>query len=154
MKNLYPVILTIILSLSDAFWYGWVNEKKGWLKNSLFKGWPMFGETWLPFYRLLVQWPLDISAVWIVYDALGFWSVLLMILSWYFMVKEMNYYLILGEWNVLKRFEKENVNVYWLDRLYFSGSLFFAAGFTVKNFVISYIIGLGLLILSCLIYLI
>lgn len=147
----YPAIFTIMLSLSDAFWYGWVHEIKGWLKGSLFLEWPMFGEKWVPFYRLLIQWPLDIAAVWLVYDALGFWSALLMVLSWYFMIKEMNYYLILGQLNELKRFEKEKVKVYWLDRLYFSGALFFVDGFTVRNFIISYAISWLFLIISLII---
>lgn len=152
MTEYYPVILTILLSSSDAFWYGWVHEIKGWLKNSLFREWPFNGEKWVPFYRLLIQWPLDIAALWIVYDNCGIWVAVFMLLAWGFMNKEMNYYLILGQWSELQRYEREKVKVYWLDsRIYFSGYIFFIDGFTVKRFVWSYALSWLFLAVSILI---
>jgi hypothetical protein len=135
-----PIFLTLVLSASDAFWYGFCHEIKRWFGKSIFKEYQMQGETWVPFYRLFIQWPLDIAAVSAVYLTGGFWATLWMLGAWYFMNKEMNYYLALGQWKELRRYEKEGINVYWLDRLYFSGSMFFIGGFTVKGFVTSYII--------------
>lgn len=151
MEKYYAVILTIILSLSDAFWYGYCYEKKGWFKTWLFWEWAVMGEKWVPFYRLGIQWPLDIIVLWVVYDYCGFWGVLLMVIAWYLMVKEMNYYLVLGQWKVLKRLETTKEHVYWLDRLWFSGAWVFIDGFTVKRFVYSYIAGLVMLALSALV---
>ena len=150
LKHWLPIMVTIALSLSDAIIFGWVHEIKKWLSNSLFKGYPMYGEMWYPYYRIY-QWSLDLIAIYLVYVNCGFWATLLMLMAWFFMNKEMNYYLILGQWKELKRYEKEQLHVYWLDRIYFSGSFFFIDGFTVKSFIISYIVSWLFLIGSVLI---
>lgn len=133
------ILLSILLSISDAVLYGIVYERKGLLKKSLFYEVTYKGRVYVPFYRLF-QWSLDLIAFGLAYKYCGLDATLLMLASFYFMFKEFNYYLLLRQWRLLLNFERDLVHVYWLDRPWFSGSFFFIGGFTVKKFIISYII--------------
>lgn len=138
------LIATLILTLSDAFWYGYCYEKRGWFKSWLFKEYPFKGETWVPFYRVFIQWHLDGWAIYLVYHYCGIWALILMLLSWFCQIKEGGYYIILGQWKNLKNGD----NMYWLNRIYFSQWWFYENNFKVKYFAWSLIVGLAFLITS------
>ena len=167
-QNFLNVIVTLILILSDSFWYGYVYEIKGWLKRSLFKVWKPGKEPYVPFYRLLVQWPLDLIALYLVW--LQGWKPFIgMLIAWYLMIKEGGYYVVLGQWGMIDSYSKliakqssiENENTYWLKRFFFAGKWIFPTykfdmvaftitdyGFRRTSFGWSCIFGLIILLLS------
>lgn len=187
------LVLVIILILTDAFFYGYCYEHriKGG-KHSigifggriskilynifnpliyfLFKEYPFRGNIYVPFYRLLVQWPLDILVLWLLWFNgtgivirdiyIGTFQFYGMLLAIYFMIKEYGYYLVLDQLKLAKKEYVEKARLqprknifsfgytYWLERIYFSGAWLFMPYFNYKKFKISALIGLIILIIS------
>jgi len=187
------LLLVIILILTDAFFYGYCYEHKikgskhsigifgGKISNSLynlfnpliyllFREYPFRGNTYVPFYRLLVQWPLDILALlylWYNGSEISFFGYYAgtfqfygMVLAIYFEFKEYGYYVVLDQLkHVKKEFEvkardipRKNIfsfgYTYWLERIYFSGAWLFMPYFSYNKFESSALGGLIILILS------
>lgn len=179
------MLFTILLILTDAFFYGYCYEHRlkgdknpvGIFNNKfssslyeflnplvyfLFREYPFRGNIYVPFYRLLIQWPLDLLALWylwvhgtgiIVWDIyLGthqFWG---MVLAIYFMLKEYGYYAVLDQTELLDEAEekakiipRKNIfsagYTYWLERIYFAGAWLFMPYFKKERFEFSAIIG-------------
>lgn len=159
MKTDYlNIIVTALLILSDASFYGYAYEIKHWFKSWLFWEWKpgtkllwlipnKDDKTYVPYYRLFIQWPLDGLALYLVWGQ-GFLPFFGMILAWACMVKEGGFYLVLGQWGGLKKDEAENKDMWWLKRAYFTGSFLFTDRFSVKKFAWSCIIGLAILVIS------
>ena len=143
-RNIY---LTLLLIFSDAFFYGYCHEIKGWFKKTLFREWkPSWtepDEVYVPYYRAL-QWSLDVLALYLVWIT-GWIPFAGMLLSWYFLTKEGGFYLVLGQWSS----QEEHKRKYWLQRGYFSGFwLFVNNSFTKEKFAWSCLTGLFFLIIS------
>lgn len=196
------LLLAIILIFSDSFFYGYCYEyrlarEKGnkteneigifkhhifaFLYNILhpvikFLFWelPFRANTYVPLYRLLIQWPLDLLALWYLWNPhLGsetgltvfgyyagtweFWGFLLFI---YALGKEFGYYCFMGQIPSLKTtYEEESKKMprknifsfgytYWLERIYFAGAWLFMPYYTYKKFLWSSVVGLFCLIVS------
>jgi small-conductance mechanosensitive channel len=144
------IILLIILAGLDALLYGYFYEQR---KNKLlFLFWELKhkGRTIVPVYRLL-QGLLDAGAIYLIYTYSGIVPLAGFILAWYSMAKEYLYYIFMWQWQVMLNFENDDVDTYWLERIYFSGYWLFKSGFTFKRFTVSAAIGLIILIISNLI---
>lgn len=144
------IILLISLAALDALLYGYFYERK---KNKLlFLFWELKyrGRIVAPVYRLL-QGLLDVGALYLLYTHYGIIPLAGFIVAWYCMLKEYLYYIFMWQWQVMLNFENDDVDTYWLERIYFSGFWLFRSGFSFKLFTVSAAFGLIILIISNLI---
>ena len=144
IKKPLNIYCMIILTLIDVLCYGILHEQYGF---NFFWTIVYNGIAYYPLYRIF-QGILDIGSMYWVYKQRGIYQLIGMILAWYFMVKEMLYYIILNQWDLLYSFQTYNIDVYWLKRVWFSGLWIFANGFTVDNFIVSFAVGITFLIIS------
>lgn len=137
----------ILLALTDAILYGYFYAKKGNTLGFLFWELQYKGHTVVPVYRIL-QGLLDITAMYLVYTYSGLIPLIGFIVAWYLMLKEYLYYIFMWQWQELLNYETDVEDVYWLERVYFSGYWLFRNGFKFWRFTVSAVVGLGILIIS------
>lgn len=196
------VFLSIILAFTDAFFYGYCYEyriarEKGedpkteigifdnhffaFLYNSthllvklFFLEFQFRGKTYVPLYRLFIQWPLDGLALWYLWNPhwgaeeglrlfgiyLGTWEFWGFLMFIYAMGKELGYYLFMGQWKLIAKEYEEKSRLhprtkilkagytYWLERLYFAGAWLFIPYYSFKKFYWSVLIGFTLMCIS------
>lgn len=144
------IILLISLAILDALLYGYFYEQR---KNKLwFLFWELQyrGRVIVPVYRLL-QGLLDAGALYLIYINGGLIPLIGFAVAWYCMLKEYLYYIFMWQWQAMLNFENDDIDTYWLERLYFSGFWLFKNGFKFKLFTVSAIMGMIILIISNLI---
>lgn len=155
--------------ISQGKFYDWLFtrfriEINGKLSNTL-----------LPYYR--IEQSCKLLAYWFIYFQcmrlyVPVWLLLIdlsgVIIAYYFMVYEYQYYKIAKQIKLLSVFEQfdpqtmSNTNTYWLKRIYFSGKWLFKTqkqqngytdfGFKQKKFYFSFILGTYLMVFTSLIY--
>lgn len=113
----------------------------------LFIEWKPGAEKLVPFYRVLVQWPLDIAGLYFTWKYSGLYDLAGTLLALYFMVKEALYYVWLNQFDEVKLYEEKIrlgfMDVWWLKRIYFAGAWEFRP-FTYYKFVVSFLAGVTL----------
>ena len=120
--------------ISNFFWdnFQWFWEFIFWEwkpKTGSFKG-----ETLVPFYRILIQWPLDIIGLYLAYRCFGWLYLTFNMILIFFTYKEYGYYKLLGQEAQTKTF----VNPFWLIRKYF---IFGWIGYKAEDFSMLFEIG-------------
>lgn len=142
------------LHYSNKFW-------KWLFKEQDIKIFKMTFEDAVPRYRvfqkiiLLGYW---ITAHFVFYKHFTWWveAVCLfgVLAAYYFMKFERKYYYWAGQEKLMYEYQINNVNVFWLKRIYFSGYWLFRKGFIGWKFDLSSAIGTTVLYLSTIVFLI
>jgi hypothetical protein len=132
------LIFVFISTFLDAYLYGYCYENQIKKENNpagifsgkisaslynlfkpvikfLFIEWKPFKESWVPFYRVLIQWQIDFWGLYFTYKITGIVPFIGSLIAIFLCEKEFGFYKLLGQIDLTKTY----TNPYWLKRPYF-----------------------------------